>query len=484
MFWRGLNMFKHTFIYFLSKGVPGIINFVAIALYTRLLTPEEYGEYALVIAAVTFVNTTLFHWLRLGLLRYNPKYEGNEKKMFISSVVATFLSMSIFTILLGTGAFLVYAPFHSIALLWFLGIVLLTMQSIFDLFTEYLRSELASKLFGVVTSVKVVLSLTFAFILIRFFGFGGEGIVLGLILGIFFSFIFIIPKYMHLFDWKMIDKAMIKEVVLYSVPFIAALSMEAIILNTDRYLIGWMMDTDSVGIYAVSYDLAKQILFLLMMIINLAAYPLVVKALETGGIKECQKQLNQNTTLLLMVSVPATTGMILLSKSFTGIFLGEDFQGSASVIFSLIAFAIFIQGFKMYYFDLAFQLGKNTKLQIWPVLAAAVLNVILNVVFIPQYGIFGSAYATIIAYVVSVLLSALIGKKIFPLTFPFKEVGKIFIATAVMGLAIWPALKLEGILGFIVQIALGIAAYAVLVWLLNISGIRQMVLKRLKKSAQ
>ncbi|MCA1060806.1 oligosaccharide flippase family protein [Rossellomorea aquimaris] len=476
-------MFKHTLIYFLSKGVPGIINFVAIALYTRLLSPEEYGEYALVIAAVTFVNTTLFHWLRLGLLRYNPKFEGNQKTMFISSVTATFISMSILTIFLGTGAFVVYTPAHSLALLWFLGIGLLTMQSIFDLFTEYLRSELASKLFGVVTSLKVVLSLVFSYLLIRFFDFGGEGIVLGLILGIFFSIVFFIPRYSYLINIKMIDKEMIREVVIYSVPFIAALSMEAIILNTDRYLIGWMMDTKAVGIYAVSYDLAKQILFLLMMIINLAAYPLVVKALETGGIKECQKQLNQNTTLLLMVSFPATAGMILLSSSFTDIFLGEQFQGKAAIIFSLIAFAIFIQGFKMYYFDLAFQLGKNTKLQIWPVLAAAVLNVLLNLLLIPKYGIFGSAYATIISYILSVLLSAWIGKRIFPLTFPIKEVGKIIIATGIMGITIWPALSLNGISGFIAQIIIGMIVYTIVILILNVSNFRNLFFKRLRKTS-
>jgi O-antigen/teichoic acid export membrane protein len=481
---RGIKMFRHTFIYFLSKGVPGLINFVAIALYTRLLSPGEYGEYALVIAAVTFVNTTFFHWLRLGLLRYNPKYEGNQKAMFISSITATFISMTILTVFLGTGVFIAYTPFHSMVLLWFLGIGLLTMQSMFDLFTEYLRSELSSKLFGIVTALKVVLSLIIAVILIKFFGFGAEGIILGLIIGIFLSIVFFVPKYLYLINIKLIDKEMIKEVVKYSVPFIAALSMEAIILNTDRYLIGWIMDKEAVGIYAVSYDLAKQILFLLMMIINLAAYPLVVKALETGGIKDCQKQLNENTSLLLLVSVPATTGMILLSESFTGIFLGESFQGKASVIFSLIAFAIFIQGFKMYYFDLAFQLGKNTKLQIWPVLAAAVLNVILNLFLIPEHGIFGSAYATIIAYIVSVLMSALIGKKIFPLTFPFREVGKIFIATTVMGLAIWPTLAIDGILGFIIQIAVGILVYALIVVALNINGIRQLVSRKLKKSPQ
>ncbi|WP_409252047.1 lipopolysaccharide biosynthesis protein [Bacillus sp. SCS-153A] len=477
-------MFKHTFVYFLSKGVPGIINFIAIALYTRILSPDEYGEYALVIAAVTFVNTTLFHWLRLGLLRYNPKYEGEQKAMFISSLSAAFVSMSMLTIMLGTGIFLAYPPFHSMALLWFLGIALLTMQSIFDLFTEYLRSELSAKLFGIVTALKVVLSLLFAFILIKFFGFGGEGIVLGLIIGIFISIIFFIPKYMHLVDVKLINKEMMKEVVIYSLPFIAALSMEAIILNTDRYLIGWLMDKKAVGIYAVSYDLAKQILFLLMMIINLAAYPLVVKALETGGIKECQKQLNENTTMLLMVALPATTGMILLSVPFTDLFLGDEFQGKAASIFSLIALAILIQGFKMYYFDLAFQLGKNTKLQIWPVLAAAVLNIILNIILIPEYGISGSAYATIISYILSVILSALIGKRIFPLTFPFKEVGKVAAATTLMGLLIWPALSIDGLFGFAVQIITGMAVYAIAVWILNINNIRRLIRQKLKKSPQ
>ena len=42
------TLLRHSFIYLFARGVPGVINFLAIAVYTRLLPPEEYGQYALV----------------------------------------------------------------------------------------------------------------------------------------------------------------------------------------------------------------------------------------------------------------------------------------------------------------------------------------------------------------------------------------------------------------------------------------------------
>ena len=53
-------------IYLGSRGISGIINFGAIALYTRLLDPGSYGRYALVIAGVAFCQAVLFGWLPLG----------------------------------------------------------------------------------------------------------------------------------------------------------------------------------------------------------------------------------------------------------------------------------------------------------------------------------------------------------------------------------------------------------------------------------
>ncbi|MGM7702941.1 lipopolysaccharide biosynthesis protein [Pseudalkalibacillus sp. Hm43] len=465
-------MLKHTLNYFLAKGLPGIINFVAIAVYTRMLEPKEYGEYALVLAAVTFVNASLFHWLKLGMLRFSARHNDTEKEQitFFSSIIATFLSMILLSVLLGTtGGFLFIQEPH-LRYLWLLGLALLCTLSAFELLTEFVRAELRSKLYGVLTLIKVISSLAFSYLYIKL-GLGGDAIILGLITGTSLAAIFILPRYIHRLKLNTIDRSLIKEVVMYGLPFIATLSMEYIILTSDRFLLNQFVGTNATGIYAVSYDLSKQILMLIMIIVNLAAYPLVVRALEKEGLEACQNQLRQNTTLLFMISLPAVAGLIILSQPIVEVFLGEAYREKGQVIFSLISIGIFIQGIKMFYFDLAFQLGKNTKLQIWPVLVASILNVVLNLFLIPKYQIYGAAYSTISAYLVSLILSALIGKKIFPLVFPWLNVLKIFIAVSAMS-AILLFLEFENsIVTLIVKSAIGIIVFLISTYLLKIDEV-------------
>ena len=477
---RGIMMLKHLLNYFLGKGMPGIINFIAIAIYTRMLAPEEYGVYATVLATVTLINTTFFHWLRLGLLRLNSKYTNKNKINFLSSISAIFLSLLIFFIILGILSSFLIPKNENRLIIWFLGITLLVMQSIFDIFTEYLRSELLSKVFGIIMFIKVTMSLTFSVIFINL-QMGSVGIILGLICGTFIALIFIMPNYMFIIKYSFIDKLIIKEIINYSLPFIAMLSMEAIIFSTDRFLISWMIGVEQTGLYAVSYDLAKQILIMLMMIINLASYPLIVKALEESGIEACKKQLQENTTYLLMLSFPAMVALVILRDSITKTFLGNEYSLQASPIFALVAVAIFLQGIKMFYFDLAFQLGKNTKLQIIPVGVAAVANLLLNVILIPKYSVFGAAYSTIISYVLSIVLSANLGKRAFSMGFPIMQFIKIFMATSVMGMVLCWFSFLSGIWGLLLQISIGFIIYIIMVLILKIGDIHLLLSRAIDK---
>ena len=65
-------LMRYTLIYGVGRGIPGVVNFMTIAIYTRMLQPDDYGYYALMIASVGLWNTVLFEWLRLGLLRLYP----------------------------------------------------------------------------------------------------------------------------------------------------------------------------------------------------------------------------------------------------------------------------------------------------------------------------------------------------------------------------------------------------------------------------
>lgn len=472
-------MIKHTLNYLFGKGLPGIINFIAIAVYTRILSPDEYGVYVLVLSTVTLINTTFFHWLRLGLLRFNQKYSNEYKNNFLSSIAVIFVSLLLLFVTLGMVSYFFVPSNDGILTIWFLGALLLITQSIFDLFTEYLRSELLSKTYGIIMGIKVTTSLVFSIVFI-YLGMGSKGIILGLACGIITSLIFFMPRALSGIKVIFIDKEIIKEIVNYSFPFIAMLSMEAVIFSTDRFLIGWMIGAKETGLYSVSYDLAKQILMMIMIIINLAAYPLVVKALEQSGVQACRKQLEKNTTYLLLFSVPAMVALVVLSNPITSIFLGEEFRNQAAPIFALVAIAIFLQGFKMFYFDLAFQLGKNTKLQIIPVVLAAVVNIFLNIILIPKYSINGAAYSTIISYILSIMVSAILGRKAFTLGFPIKQFIKIISATSVMGILLWWSLNyLHGFFGLTIQMLIGLITYIVMVLLLKVVNV-QSLLKSVK----
>ena len=71
---HSMSMLRHSAAYLLARGLSGVIAFLAIPIYTRLLKPEEYGRYALVLAYAVLCNALLFNWIRVSLLRYLPAY--------------------------------------------------------------------------------------------------------------------------------------------------------------------------------------------------------------------------------------------------------------------------------------------------------------------------------------------------------------------------------------------------------------------------
>src|SRR5690606_5275570 len=142
--------------------------------------------------------------------------------------------------------------------------------------------------------------------------------------------------------------------------------------------------------YAAGYDIANQGLTVLMMVVNLAAYPLLVRTLESKGILATQEQAVKSGTLLLGVSLPAAGSVVLLAPSIVQVVLGDSFRDTGRLLLPLIAAATFLAGLKAYHFDLAFQLGRWTVGQFWVSAIAAVVNVLLNLWWIPALGILGA----------------------------------------------------------------------------------------------
>ncbi|HEY8666893.1 MAG TPA: oligosaccharide flippase family protein, partial [Tepidisphaeraceae bacterium] len=137
---EGKHVLSHAGIYLIARGVPGVMAFVAIPLFSRLLTKEQYGQYALVIATVGLLNSLVFEWLRLSLVRYLPVYRENPERL--QSVLATTAALLIMAsgIVAGTIFLLpIHSAWRAMAIpCW----IALAVQALFDLASQYSRAVL------------------------------------------------------------------------------------------------------------------------------------------------------------------------------------------------------------------------------------------------------------------------------------------------------------------------------------------------------
>jgi O-antigen/teichoic acid export membrane protein len=248
--------------------------------------------------------------------------------------------------------------------------------------------------------------------------------------------------------------------------------MAEIISTSARMFLKRMHDESNIGLYAAGYDLASHILGVILMIINLAAYPLAVRALEQKGKEAARGQLQKNFVLIVAIALPAAAGLAVLAPGITGLIIGEEFQKVAQMIVPWVALAALLAGLKSYYFDMAFQLGQNTIGQLKILAVAALVNLVLNFILIPDYSVMGAIYATVIAYAVGLILSAIKGRKYFLLPVPGNEIVKITVATGIMSLIILPFYKLAGIIDFLVSVTMGAIVYLFMILILDVAGAR------------
>lgn len=459
---------RSSLIYLCGKGISGIINFSAIALYTRLLDPASYGRYALVIAGVGLCQAAFFEWLPKGVLRFLPKHADREQ-VFLSTVATAFLATVALTAL-GAGTVLWFWTDPTGRLLVAVGVFLLWAQAWFDLNLEFARIRLRPLRHGLLSASRAILALGMGGILVLR-GLGAYGPILGLAVAAHVSAFGLMWREWRRIRPGLLDRRLARDLLVYGLPLTAMSALEFVVNSSDRFMLGWLLGSAAVGPYAAGYDLSNMSLTLLMMVVNLAAYPLVVRSLETEGQEAARDQLRQSGLLLLAVAVPAATGLAVCAPNIAGVVLGADFRDAGAAVVPWIALAALAAGIKAYYFDLGFLLGRYTLGLVWVALAAAGINLALNLWWIPALGLMGAVYATVVAYLVALGLSWRLGRRAFPVPpFPAESV-KIILAAAIMASLLWPTRGHHGWLMLLVQVGSGCLIYALVLLVSDFRGI-------------
>lgn len=467
-------LLRYTLIYGIGRGIPGIVNFLTIAIYTRLMQPDDYGQYALMIAAVGLWNTALFEWLRLGLLRLFPA-RSEQPQALLATLLCGFVTIAVAAaIAVAVAAALV--PEGDFATFIILGFALLCAQAWFELNLELARSQLSPVRYVRISAWRAIVALACGVLLIQA-GLGATGALLGMLVGLVVS---VIP--FTCVAWQgvrpaLADRALLRDLLGYGLPLTASLALNFVISSSDRFLINWLLGAGATGIYAAGYDVVWHSVTLLMMTVNLAGYPIAIRALEHDGVAAARSQVRQNFLLLAAIAAPVGIGIAVCAHAIGGVVLGAAYREAAIGLLPWVALGAIVARFKSYYVDLSFHLGRKTIGQVWVMLTAAVVNVVLNLWWIPIFGIHGAIYATIVAYFVGFALGVRAGRRVFPLPAPPLEAVKPLIAAVIMAAALWPSHGDSGLGALLWQVGLGGVVYLLGLLVLDFAGCRRRVLR-------
>lgn len=468
-------LLKHGAIYLLARLTPGAVAFASLVAYTRLLSPEDYGAYILVITTVALVHVNLFSWLELALLRLLPAYEDRPEPL-LSTTLCLYLRVAAGTTVVAAVVWLALAD-PVMRRLLLVGVPILWAHAWMELNLKLCQSALMPIRYGILLLLRSGSTLCIGVALVLY-GLGAMGPLIGFLVGAVLACMAAVS-----WQWRGIrprlDRRLAGELARYGLPLTGSIALIFVIDSADRFMIARFLGTDAVGVYAAAYDLASQSLQVLMMVVNLAAYPLAIRAYEKEGVPGALAQLRQNGVLLLAVALPATVGIVVLAQPLADVLLGADYRAAARIILPWVAFGVFLAGLKVFLFDMAFQLTKRSATMIWAVAVAAGCNVLLNFWWIPAFGIVGAAWATVVSHALALAVCILLGRRLIPIQVDWNQVARVAFGCAAMAGVVAAMPGPPGALGLAARIIAGMAVYALVAIVLDVMGARTWLAGRL-----
>ena len=451
-----------------------LVGFGGVAVFTRIMPADEYGRYAIAIAALSLTHILTFTWLEAAVARFHARAEQRGRlRDHLATAYGLYLVIAVVAgALLVLGVHILPVEPRLQAALSF-AIVSLLLRALLQIGMEthrasgdvgrYSALEASYLMVGFLVGIGVILTTDL----------GAAGIFVGTGVAALAMLIFDLPVMLRRAAGGRRQKVRAASFARYGAPLSMSLIFEHLLSVGDRFLIAAFIGQGAVGMYAAGYGLADRLLDVIFIWFGAAVWPLTIKAFEKDGTAAAQAMAGRAAGLMGMICFPAAAGLALVSAPLTTLIIGESVRAQAAAILPWIALSGLMKGMMTYYFHEAFTLTRKTGAMATIMAVSAALNLGLNLVLIPVFGIAGAAMATVIAYALALAACAILGRRHFVLPLPWTDWIKAGAATAIMAAAVFALPDLgTAWLDLALKAGIGGVVYVISAYCLDIAGCR------------
>lgn len=440
---------KAAFWFFFCSVLQKGIHTITTPIFTRLLTTEEYGNFSVFNSWLSIISIVITMSLTNGMNTRGVIKYSESKEEFSSSLQGLCLT-SVFAWTV------VYVLFHnfwnrifSLTTVQMLAMLVIVWASaVYGIWAgkervqfKYRRLLLLSLCMSVIGPVVGILFVTHS-----------EDKVTARILGMaLVDFV----GYAGLFVWqlktgkKFFDAKYWKYAILYSLPLIPQGLSEIVLNSSDRIMISRMIGSSEAGIYSLAYSLS-----LMMVIVSNAltqtVSPWIYQRLKQNKLDDIPSVANFS----LMLVAAANLILIAIAPEAIRLFAPQKYSEAIWVIppISMSVVAMFLCNL---FAKLEFYYDKTYFVMIAS-MAAAVVNIVLNFIFIGKFGYLAAGYTTLVCY-----LADAVGHFVFMRKLSRENLKGVYIYN---NKALWGITFIFMVLGFLVMLTypLAILRYALL----------------------
>ena len=428
-----------------------LIAVALLPLYTRYLTPADYGAAEVMFAAIVSASIVVRFGLIEAVLRFYYTDDEDPDRVVASSFAGLFWLATIGALIALPFATpiseaLLDRPAPDLARIAIGGLWVLTM---FEFMLTLFRLEERARAFFMTTIVNVLVTIGLTVVLVVGAGEGARGLLVGSYAsGAAFVLGLIVLQRRRLS--LLFDRALLRRLLRFGLPTMPA-EVSLYLLNfVDRIIIVRTLGLVEAGLYSLAIKFAQAV-NVLVRGFQLAWPPLAYSIRDDD---EARRIYATVVTLFVAGCAFVVTGMWLFSRWIVRALAAPEFFDSYEAV-GLISTAVTLYAVYMVLVVILGRTGR-TEFNLPATLAALAANVALNLILVPPLGIVGAGLALVASYVVVLALMYVFTQRLFPIPYQWGRLARVVLTATVLvgaGELLMPTSGAAGLLGRIVLFA-------------------------------
>lgn len=423
------NTIKGAFIYGFGNLSSKLIGFILIPLYTKIFTVAEYGilgilditsQIIIVVFGLSLYNA-FFRWY------WDKDFKDKQKSIFFTILVSVLLFSlvlsSIFIIIRDHLSVLLFnSPDYSNYIV--LIIVVACFEAVGVVIATLIRLQEKALFYSILYILKLITSLSFTIYFIAYSGKGIEAIyeaqIIGNVVYFLVSSLFILKNIKLRFD-----RIALRNMLIFSFPLMMT-AFTGIILNvTDRYMLRFLADYESVGIYTLGYKIANTIRVFVIASVSMALQPMIFKIMNEPDNKRFYSKVMTYFTFGLIFVV---LGISLFGKEIIKVLSQSVSYWESFRVVPILSYAMLFTMLR----DISLtglNLTKHTKVIAIITISVSIFNIGLNILFVKFWGYMGAAFCTLISQMMFFVLIYYFAQKYYPIPYELRKIFLIVITS-------------------------------------------------------